>query len=101
MSATTSDTSVNRDHPFPISLCTVYRIGPKALRLVLGLLGVFQDTLSLQSSTGLLKSPGLYATGRVSIDSPRFGYDVLVLRQERYLNVSNRGEERIRTRYRA
>jgi len=38
---------------------------------------------------------------KVSIGSLRFGYDVLVLRQEGYLNVSNRGEERIRTRYRA
>ena len=78
MSATTGGTGVNGDDPFPMSLCTVYRIGPKAIRLVLGLLRVFQDTLSLQSSTGLLKSPGLYAAGSVSMGNTGLGYDVLV-----------------------
>lgn len=59
-------TSINRNSPFPISLCTVYRTGLESSHLFLDLLGVLQDALGLQSPTSLLQSPGLYTVTRVS-----------------------------------
>lgn len=48
------------------SLCTVYSLGPEPTRLFLDLVRVLQDSLSLKSPAGLLKSPSLYAVAIVS-----------------------------------
>lgn len=53
-------TGVNQDGPVSISLCTVYRKGTETALSFLDLVGVLQDTLSLQPAASFFQCPGLY-----------------------------------------